>query len=753
MTHYAHTLPPPATRQQWEPLAEHLRRVAGDDPALPPGAADFADAFGAAEWGHLLGLWHDLGKYSGAFQARLGKLGDPHRMEVVERVDHSTAGAQHAVKRGPLGRLLAYAVAGHHGGLPDDDAGEAGLTLRLKKQIAPYADAPPALLDRSLPGLPALARRDAKRQLSFSLAFFTRMLFSCLVDADFLATEAFMSPDRAADRPDAATPTPADLMVRLDAHLDAKTADADPTPVNRQRATVLAACRDKAALPPGFFSLNVPTGGGKTLSSLAFALRHAALHGLRRVVYAVPFTSIIEQTAEVFRDRVGLPGVLEVHSNLDPDDPDRASQRTRLAAENFDAPLVVTTNVQLLESLFAAGTSRCRKLHRLARSVLIFDEAQTLPPALLAPTLWALDELVRNYGCTVVLCTATQPAVERRDGFEIGLENVRPIIDDEAGLHAALRRTRVEVAGVLDDDELAARLSAEPQALCVVNNRKHARAIFERVNDDGEALHLSANLCAAHRSKIVKRIRERLEAGRRCRVVSTAVIEAGVDVDFPAVYRAAAGLDSIAQAAGRCNREGRLAVGRVVVFDYDEKQHRPPPFVKDAAAKFREVLGAHRDDLLSPAAVEAYFRLFYWHQGGDDGRGWDRGKERLSVLDCFGDEPGQMHFQFRAAAERYRLIEDAQTPVLVPWKRGDALRRELEDMPDDVDPARLRGWDRRAQRYVVSVFDHELRRLRENTILGERFGRLYLNRHDAYDEQLGLRAELEGMDADVLTSV
>ena len=228
-------------------------------------------------------------------------------------------------------------------------------------------------------------------------------------------------------------------------------------PVNRRRGEVLDACRAKAALDPGFFSLNVPTGGGKTLSSLAFALdRTPRQHGLRRVVYAIPFTSIIEQTADVFREALGDLGgeVLEHHSNLEPDDPSAQTDRSRLAAENFDAPLVVTTNVQLFESLFASRTSRCRKLHRLARSVIILDEAQALPPRLLAPTLAALEELVRNYGATVLLCTATQPAIERRDGFPIGIAGVRPIIDEPARLHQSLRRTTVEVLGPVSDDEL-----------------------------------------------------------------------------------------------------------------------------------------------------------------------------------------------------------------------------------------------------------------------------------------------------------
>lgn len=748
MPYYAHTLPPPKTPADWEPLAAHLELVAEGDGEVFPGAAEFAAAFDASDWGRLLGWWHDVGKYSDAFQQRLAKLGDPHHLELVERVDHSTAGAQHAAGLGMAGRLLAYAIAGHHGGLPDDTE---ELTKRLAKQVEPWRHAvPAAIVDWPMPTkLPFALTGLVGRRRAFSLAFFTRMLFSCLVDADFLATEAFISHVRAADRP-RNSPGVTELLGHLDRHLAELSTDAPPTTVNRKRAGVLAACREKAALPLGLFSLNVPTGGGKTLASLAFALTHAKAHGLRRVVYAIPFTSIIEQTADVFRHAVGGEAVLEVHSNLDLDD--APTTRNRLAAENFDAPLVVTTNVQLLESLFASGTSRCRKLHRLAGSVIVLDEAQTLPPNLLKPTLWALDELARNYGCTIVLCTATQPAIERRDGFNIGLECVSPIINDGRHLHDALRRTRVEVAGELGNDDLAERLRDERQVLCVVNTRRHARELFEALGDRN-GLHLSANQCAAHRSEIVEGIRVRLREGEPCRVISTAVIEAGVDVDFPCVYRATAGLDSIAQAAGRCNREGRLGgLGKVVVFDVEPKAYRTPDFVRAAAAAAREVMPDHADDLLSPAAVEAYFRLFYWSKGGDGGAGWDLGKDGLPVCDRFDLAEGP-HFQFREAAERYRLIDDAQTPVLVPWEKGVSLRKELEDMPDDPDPAWLWSWDRRAQRYVVGVFDHELRRLRENTILGERFGRFYLNRNDAYDGRLGLLSNVEGMDADLLTSV
>ncbi len=753
MEYYAHTREG-APQKQWEPLGLHLTRVAEL-------ARDFAATFDCGEWGYLAGLWHDMGKYSAAFQrylaATAASADDGHRAEVAGKVDHSTAGAQHAGHLGPLGRLLAYCIAGHHAGLPDNEAGAAGLSMRLKKQVEPSDAAPRELISRPLPLPPKLRLLGDRRRGAFAAAFFTRMVFSCLVDADFLATEGFMAPERAMRRPSTSA-IPTQLLEALNAYLEELQRSALDTTVNRHRRAVLSACREKSKLPPGLFSLHVPTGGGKTLSSLAFALSHAAEHGLRRVVYAIPFTSIIEQTAEVFRAALGDLGgqVLEHHSNLEPDDPRRQSERSRLAAENFDAPLVVTTNVQLFESLFSSRTSRCRKLHRLAKSVIILDEVQTLPPNLLAPTLAALEELVCNYGGTVVLCTATQPAIEKREAFPIGLQGVTPIIDDPRRLHLALRRTDVETLGKVADEALIERLRQERQVLCVVNSRGHAAGLF-RLLDDPAALHLSANMCGAHRSNVVAEIGKRLDPSIRapCRVVSTQVIEAGVDVDFPVVYRAAAGLDSVAQAAGRCNREGRLAdghgrprPGRVFLFDYDEQEYRPPPLIRRAAGHFREVAPDHLEDLLSPAAVEAYFRLHYWQQGGDDGRGWDRGRGGESVMRCFGGEDGDpLHHQFREATERYQLIDDAQTPILVPFdERSRALIRRLEHMHDPPEA----GFDRAAQRYVVGVWDHVLRRLIENGVLLERHGRHYLANEAAYDSKLGLLSEIVGLDVEAL---
>lgn len=715
MIAYAHTAtddtgaPLPRDSGKWQPLYTgtgdgHLERVAF-------WAATFADAFGAADWARLAGLWHDLGKYSQEFQRYLDSAGgtDAHleeRPEISAKVDHSTAGAQHAhaaLPRG-YGTLLAYLIAGHHAGLPDgltEAAIGSDLSARLEKRIPAWRGLAPAKLLTPTPlPFPPLLNQKAIPQPAFATAFFLRMVFSALVDADFLDTEAFMSPDRAAKRPSCDS-TMEEIEDAFSAYYRARF-PAPGNDVQRARAEVHAACLARANETPGLFSLEVPTGGGKTFSSLAFALRHARLHGLRRVIYVIPFTSIIEQNAAEFRRALAALGpdvVLEHHSNL-ADDAPHATATSRLAAENWDAPIIVTTNVQFFESLFANRTGRCRKLHRLAQSVVILDEAQALPVEFLQPCLAALGELVRGYRTSVVLCTATQPALEARPGFVIGLPSARPIIADAPALATRLRRTHCQHAGLLDDDALATRLAAEPRALCIVNTRAHARSLFTRLRAASPqgTWHLSALMCPEHRSRKLAEIRARLAAGGDCRVVSTQLVEAGVDLDFPVVYRALAGLDSLAQAAGRCNREGRLTdahgaprLGEVWVFDTPE---RPPSFLRAAADNAAQILALPEfaADPLAPAAVRRYFELHYWSQQSR----WDDRR----VMECFGpiwQDP--LLLKFATAAERFRLIDQPYEPVVIPYDdRAAALLAPLHR-----GAPLTAGLLRQLQRYTVQI--------------------------------------------------
>ena len=711
--YYAHSTDSP-DKSDWQPLAEHLKAVARI-------AEQFAAIFGAGDWGYTAGVLHDAGKATEAFQRRLE--GSP------ERVDHSTFGAQLAKeKAGRLGMLLSYVIAGHHGGLPDGGLQEGELHHRLKYSKVPDADVtllPVAEKNEFLPPF----KLNSAEHAGFSLAFFTRMIFSCLVDADFLDTEEFCSPEKKAERPIADTEF-GNLKALLDAHLAELAEKAEPTLVNVLRQGILKQCRAKACLPPQIFSLTVPTGGGKTLSSLAFALDHAVTNKLRRVVYAIPFTSIIEQNAKVLQDILGREQVLEHHCNyLEKDDPEEAASNRRrgLTAENWDAPLVVTTNVQFFESLFSNKSSRCRKLHNIAGSVIVLDEAQAIPTEYLEPCLAALRELVDHYGCTVLLCTATQPALDDQSDLRMALPEIHEIIAAPQQLFEELRRTRVQFIGRLKDVELAEKIDAEKQVLCIVPTKPQARALFEQLKEKEGVFHLSTNMYPQHRRRVLDDVRARLKSKKTCRVVSTSLVEAGVDLDFPVVYRAMAGLDSIAQAAGRCNREGRMnesgELGQVYVYE-PEKPPRMPWLkrcMSRAAETMRSLPGA---DPLGLLMMRRYFELLYDVQELD----------KKQILQRLNRLTRDLYFPFREIAADFRFIEDDTIGVIVPIEpEAETLVRDLRyaDFP--------RATLRKLQQYTVAL------RTREFTAL-DKAGALEMVRGDfpvllnlsSYRDQLGM---------------
>lgn len=654
---YAHSTDSP-DKSSWQPLDEHLEGVGQL-------AEKFAAIFEAGDWGRFAGLLHDSGKATEAFQRRLEGS--------TQRVDHSTFGAQLAKENaGRFGLLLSYLIVGHHGGLPDGGSQEGELHYRLKHGKVP-------------PDVTLLPVADIKQELlppfrlraeyaGFSLAFFTRMVFSCLVDADFLDTEGFSTPEKNAERPLADPEQIPKLKSLLDTHLTALAKQTESTQVNRLRQEILSQCRAKAELSPRIFSLTVPTGGGKTLSSLAFALDHALANKQRRVIYAIPFTSIIEQNAKVFQEILGRESVLEHHCNYKDMDESEAStynRRRGLAAENWDAPLVVTTNVQFFESLFSNKPSRCRKLHNIAGSVIILDEAQAIPTEYLEPSLAALHELVEHYGCTVVLCTATQPALDDTSKLRTALPEIHEIISAPQHLYDELRRTQVHFVGKLTDAVLAERLDAEKQVLCIVPTKPQARALFEQLHCQEGVYHLSTNMYPAHRRRVLDEIRVRLKAKKVCRVVSTSLVEAGVDLDFPVVYRAMAGLDSIAQAAGRCNREGRMnalgALGQVYVYEPE----KPPrmPWLKRSRSRAEETLRNLPDvDPLGLVAMRRYFELLYDVQELD----------KKQILPRLNRLTRDLYIPFREVAGDFRFIEDDTIGVIIPIEPvAQALVREL----------------------------------------------------------------------------
>lgn len=740
--------------------AHTLETHAADVAAL---AASFAEAFGATGLAILAGLWHDLGKYQPAFQQRIrqetGYDPEAHLEQKPGKQPHAHAGALWALdeafdklpeaQQKAYGRILAYLIAGHHTGLPDwsaADGGQRSLEHRLQAARArgELKHALENMSDKKVLSPPdSLAERPPGNEEG--VALWVRMLFSCLVDADFLDTEAFLSPDKATAR--GRYPTLAQLQTCLQAHMQQLCQAAPPSPVNRLRAQIYEQCVQAASRDKGIFTLTVPTGGGKTLASLAFALAHAQQHGASRIIYAIPYTSIIEQTADVFRRvfaPIGEEVVVEHHSNLDVADSDE-TRASRLATENWDAPLVVTTNVQLLESLFAARTSRCRKLHNLANAVIVLDEAQMLPPDFLAPILKALRLLTAHYGVTLVLCTATQPALNSRTNAHQqdllkGLDTPTEIIADVPGLFAQMRRVQVQPLvdwqATTDWETIATRLQDEPCALAIVNTRKDCWQLWQMVPD---AIHLSGLMCGQHRSDTIAHIKAQLQAYHSgagqtpLRVISTQLVEAGVDLDFPVVYRAIAGLDAIAQAAGRCNREGRMSQpGKLYVF----RPPTPPPpglLRKGADALTQLFATGQLTDALAPDSYKRYFDLYYSIL------------HTLDVADICqleAQNARDLNIPFRTIADKCQLIPEATEAIVVPYipvaaqaSPVHAWLKLLASKPDE----NLRWIYRKLQRYTVNVYPYLFQKLQQQCAIYmyENTG-LWVAHDKAYHAKIGL---------------
>ncbi len=687
MVAYAHSANERGERHE---LTAHLRGTAER-------AAAFASAFDAGDLARCLGLWHDLGKFHPEWQRYLLSCEADPKLR-GHGPDHKGTGARWTLER--LG-LPALAVQGHHGGLRSPNEFQGWLTAPrvaggIEQALALARAALPELAEATSPTFPAFAERNAR-----SGELFLRMLFSCLVDADFLDTEQHFNAGRSEAR--GAGFSTAELFERLQRDQDERFAGAPDSPVNRARREIYASCLEAAAQPTGLFRLAVPTGGGKTRSGMAFALRHAALHGLERVIVAVPFITITEQTAgiyrEIFGDGAGRPVVLEHHSGAlrqaaEADALPPAELWGRLSAENWDAPIIVTTTVQLFESLFAAGPAACRKVHRLANSVIVLDEAQSLPPGLLTPILDALQELCANYQCTVVISTATQPAFETIPAFR-GLP-AREIVPRPERYFRTLKR--VEYSLQLDEplswEAAAAILRAEPRALAILNTRRDALALLDAL-DDPEALHLSTLLCGAHRRAVIEEVKSRQQTGEPCRLVATQVVEAGVDLDFPLVLRALGPLDAIVQAAGRCNREGRLAQGRVVVFRPEEGGLPPGPYTT-ATEISRAVLAAPGADPDDPEASRAYFRELFARVNTD--------REAIQKL--------REGFEFGEVDRRFRLIEDDTVSVVIDRygspREQEAVARALARLRQGG--AGLRQALRDLQPFLVSVRRREAER-------------------------------------------
>ena len=716
--YYAHSLQE-RPKQEWQLLETHLMNVANM-------AGCFADSFTAKKWGHCAGLLHDSGKATSAFQHRLE--GSP------ERVDHSTFGATLSKKiGGNLGLLLSYAIAGHHGGIPDGGEQESQLHFRLKhkkQQETKQLDVLNPCVDEKL-DFPFKISRETG---GFSLSFFTRMIFSCLVDADFLDTEKFCSPEVARER--LCSQERKDLLElqrKMTVYMDDILAGAQPTYVNELRKNILKQCKEKAKLPPQFFSLTVPTGGGKTLSSMNFALDHAAEHEMTRIIYAIPFTSIIEQNAGVFQNIFGQDSVLEHHCNYkESEEPEEAAYNRRrgLATENWDSPIIVTTNVQFFESFFSNKSSRCRKLHNIARSVIVLDEAQAVPTDYLEPCLAALRELVDHYGCTIVLCTATQPAFDDTSSLRSALPTLKEIIDDPNLIFSKLKRTNVTFIGKKTDEEVAELINYENQALCIAATKAQARTIFNVLGKDAAGIfHLSTNMYPQHRKQILKKIKERLKEKKKCVVVSTSLVEAGVDLDFPVVFRAIAGLDSIAQAAGRCNREGKMeALGQVFIFEPEKKPRMP--WLNRCISKTAEAMRSMPDcDPMDILVMRRYFELLYDIEDLDKKQIMRRLNPKRLDKDLL--------FPFKEVAQDFKFIEEDTIGVVIP--RESEAHNLVEQLRNSEFPGVLL---RKLQPYLVTVRTREYTQLYTGGAIELIHGKIpILQNQAAYSDDVGLVIE------------
>ena len=737
MVYYGHSRKD-KPKSEWQPLIEHLTNT-----------ADLAEKFGVdagiSELARTAALLHDIGKYSKEFQARLDGSG--------RKVDHATAGAKEIrnlfnkdQNQKSLADILAYCIAGHHTGLPDygdstDVDGAGTLLARVEKKPLKDFSAYKNEIDTSSWSLKLRTVKTSKENQGFAVAFLTRMIFSVLVDADFQETQNYMKDDI---KPRGEYDSIEELCKTFNTAL--QKFDNPQDEINKKRTETLKACMGKAELDQGFFTLTIPTGGGKTLASMAFALNHAVKHGLKRVIYVIPFTSIIEQNAGVFKEYLGEENVLEHHSNFDwkeeskadtetaDDETKDAMDKLKLASENWDIPIVVTTNVQFFESLFANRSRRCRKLHNIAKSVIIFDEAQTLPLEYMKPCMLAVKELVQNYSASAVFCTATQPSLDRF------LANVTftELAPNPQALFDFYKRVQVKSIGRVPDADLIEKIEAYPQALCIVNTRKHAKGLFDELSKTtpNGCFHLSTLMCPVHRKEKLLKIRELLKDKSKppCRVISTQVMEAGIDVDFPVGFRALAGLASIIQAAGRVNREMKFDISDMYVFDPEtEFIKKTPTFVKQGAAIAENILRDYSDNPESKLAIEEYFKTLYNLHGEGD---YDV-KRILSLFNKDTIRDGILDFEFKKAADEFRMIEKNTVAVVIPY--NEEAKQILGKVRGNPFPFKFA---RQLQMYTVNIYEKEFEKIQSKGVI-ETYNETYevlteSNMKQFYDENTGL---------------
>ena len=680
-------------------------------------AGYFAGRFGKADWGYACGMLHDIGKYSLAFQDKIKNNSN-------RQVDHSTAGAKACFEKGGMYSFMSYCIAGHHSGLPDygssSDPGNAPTLQGRKKKHIEDCDAYKSEIH--IPEIKTLPF-DPKHSPDpdFSLSVFIRMLYSCLVDADFLDTEYFMKEGRTQRE---TGEEPSVLLEKLEKHVAGWLLNEDTETVNGRRTEILRHCFEWGHKERGIFQLTVPTGGGKTIASLAFALQHAVENQMDRVIYVIPYTSIIEQNAAVFRKILGEQNVLENHYNVDYESTEELKPM-QLASENWDKPVVVTTNVQFFESLFANKSSKCRKLHNIANSVIIFDEAQMLPTDYLKPCIAVMEELAANFDSSIVLCTATQPALSPFFQREMPVTELCPRVEEQFRF---FERVTFQNVGTISEDELIEKLQKEEQALCIVNTKKRAQRLYQKMKGEG-VFHLSTAMYPKHRRRVLDKIRRLVKDGKRCILISTSLVEAGVDLDFCTVYRQLAGVDSMIQAAGRCNREGKRAAqdSFAYLFQFEEKEYVPGQQLQIDVSK---MLLSEGEDISSLHRIEKYFEALYHFRG--------ESLDKKKIFEEFKDK----RYNFAKAAKEFKLIEENTLTVFIS--------RE-EDAEELLWQIKHQGYTksgmRKAGQYCVQLYENDIEKLRGAGMLRQVPGGIEnfyeLVDSGQYSEEMGLDLGIE----------
>ena len=680
-------------------------------------SAEFAKKFGKEEWGYCCGYLHDIGKYSVEFQHKIRENGN-------ERIDHSTAGAKVCMETGGIYPVMSYCIAGHHAGLPNygssqDGGSEATIMGKMKKSLKDYSVYKDEIEIPKVTTVP-IAYGETKNP-DFALSVFIRMLYSCLVDADFLDTEAFMKNGQI--KRDAGESIEI-LFQKLEKYVAKWLLNKEIDTVNGRRTEILRNCLEAGKREKGLFHLTVPTGGGKTVASLAFALRHAVHNNMDRVIYVIPYTSIIEQNAQIFRSILGDENVLENHCNVDYRDSEEWNPM-KLAAENWDKPVVVTTNVQFFESLFGNKSSKCRKLHNIVNSVVIFDEVQMLPTDYLKPCVAMIEELVNSFEASVVLCTATQPALQPFFQSGIPAYELCPRLEEQFRF---FKRTTFQNLDKISEEALIEKLSEEYQALCIVNTKKKAQVLYQALKGQG-VFHLSTSMYPKHRKRVLEEVRRCLNAGERCLVLSTSLVEAGVDLDFHSVYRQLAGIDSVIQAAGRCNREGKRSLedSNVYVFQFEEQERILGQRKQIDAAK---TLVSDGKDISALETIEEYFSFLYHLKSSE-----------LDKKNIMGQFKG-IKCNFLKVAEDFKMIENDTKTVFIP------VEEEAQDL---LQQLKYQGFTktsmRKAGQYSVTLYDDVIEKMKDAgmiELVAENINDFYeLKDKERYTEEFGLDLNIE----------